>query len=323
MGAINLNAMNEQCEAQAVQGEALSPLEQEYNKIWGGGNIVKPKVGEEIQQIELSRIVPFRNKKGKKQPFKLNKEKVAQIKASAKDIGIITPIIVRPWTNPETGSDCYQILSGHHRFKVAQELAYATISCIVRNVADDDCDKYVVEANIQRVRLLPTEYGEIFNRYMEMRGDLDMTANEIAEKFGVSPKSLYRYMNVVKCSDDIQNLIDNDVVSPDCSDILCSLDSDKQAEVVAYVVEKKKLNLNGLKKFLDGESDKPKEVKYTNKKYKDYSKRYGFTIENFSEEELDTVVDLALEQYFTEHGFTEKKEAPTSDTADNGGKGTI
>lgn len=314
MGALDLNAMNEQREAQGVQGEDVSPLQQEYNKVWGGAvPVTKKQSGEEVQQIALSQIKPFRNKKGKKQPFKINKEKIAQIKASAKDIGIITPIIVRPWLSPE-GENCYQILSGHHRFKVAQELGYTTIACIVRNITDDECEKYVVEANIQRVRLLPTEYGSIFERYMDMRGDLDVTADEIAEKFGVSKKSLYRYMNVVKCSEDLQNLMDAETVSPDCADILCGLDSDKQAEVVAYVTESgKKLNLNGLKKYLNGEGNKPKEKKYTNKKYKDYSKRYGFTVENFSEEELDTVVDLALEQYFNEHGFTEKKDTPETD----------
>lgn len=363
MTRFDLNARADEEKAKEVQDtvqnggqNAVNPLANEYNQMWNGGsgnstvlnfgNAIPQKQtadGETVVDMELGRIRPFRGKKGRKQPFKVTKEKVAQIKASAKDIGIITPIIVRPWKD-ENGTDCYQILSGHSRFKVAQELDLATIPTIVRDVADDEVEKYVVEANIQRVKLVPTEYGHIFERYMEMRNDMDLTANEIAEKFGVSPKSLYRYVNVLKCTNNIQNLFDDDRINIDCVDVMSGLPKERQDEIAENIdtVFKGNIKLSALKKYLeeqtedtdedtdvDGTEDtEPAETSenaeiesesgedtvsgdtftvtaYTDERYNDYGRRYGFTPDDISEEELDDVVNKALAEYLASKGYTE------------------
>lgn len=326
MSLIDFNRQEKERQAQEVEGGSIPALEQSC-KEQGFSNLApnipvdKPRTGEEVVQMPLSQIRPFRGKKGRKQPFKVTKEKVEQIKKSAKDIGIITPIIVRKWTD-DNGIGCYQILSGHTRFKVAQELGLATIPTIVREVADDEVERYVVEANIQRVKLSPTEYGHIFERYYDIREDIDMTADDIAFKFGISRKSLYRYKNVLVCIPEIQAQFDADdyAINIDCVDVISKLDEDKQREVAEYVAslmeKKKNLTLSLLNKFLaEDSSDKPedKPVTYRDKKYKSYSKRYGFTVNDIPEEELDNVVEKALKEYIESKGYVE----PTPESSDN------
>ena len=293
MGKIDLNALKRANAAKEVEGEVNETLQASYESVWG-------KNKETIENINISLLKPFKNRRGKKQPFKLNKDKVAQIKASAKDIGIITPLIIRRC------DDGYQILSGHHRYQAAKELGFSTLPCVIRTVSDEDADKYVVEANIQRIKLLPSEYGAIFDRYLDIRKDLALTAEEIAEKFGVSKKNMYRYLNVSKLIPALQELIDNDRIGIDCPDLLVTLDEDQQEKLVSVMeATSYKMILAQAKKVielfaLDNFSQKTFEAIYEkpfsfkNKIYKELSKKYNITL---SEDELDDIVREYLDEY--------------------------
>lgn len=218
MGKINLNAMKQARKEQEIETPVPEALEQAYANVWG-------KDKETVQYIELNHIVPFADQRGRTQPFKISEEKVSQIKLSASDIGIVTPLIVR-----KVGAE-YQIISGHHRYIAAKELEMLTVPCVVREISDDEAIKYVTECNIQRSRLLPTEYAEIYARYMEMRNDIDMTAQEIADKFAISKKSLYRYIKILDLTDDLKKMIDEDKLHTDTAEIFCGFSVDEQDAV--------------------------------------------------------------------------------------------
>jgi ParB family chromosome partitioning protein len=298
MGKIDFNALRREAEAKEVKGEENEVLQTAYEKVWG-------KNKETIENLAMNLISPFKNRKGKKQPFKLNKEKVNQIKASAKDIGIITPLIVR------RNADGYQILSGHHRFQAAKELGLLTVPCVIREVSDEDADKYVIEANIQRIKLLPSEYGAIFDRYMEMRKDLDLTAEEISDKFGVSRKNMYRYLNVNKLIPELQELVDKDRINVDCPDLFITLTEEQQKDL-SDVMERNdhKVTLTQAKKIVALFGDNAfneeaflkiyeKAFTYKNKLYKELSKKYNITM---SEDDLDNLVRDYLESVFAKQG---------------------
>ncbi len=244
MGKIDFNALKREKKAKEVNEPSL--MATEYNAIWG-------KSSEEVEDIPLKKIVPYSNKKGKKQPFKIRKQGVQEIMASAKDIGITTPLIVR-----KIDKDRYQIISGHHRFKAAENLKYETVPCIVRDIKDEDAEKLVMECNIQRHRMLPSEYAEIYSRYMDMRKNIELTVQEIADKFGISRNSVYRYANLAACDQSVIDAMDEDIINLLCVDKLYPLPAEKQREIILTVkrdVEDgkyKNLNANMLALMLDG-----------------------------------------------------------------------
>ena len=237
-GRIDLNARKREREEKEVGGEINKDLLRSYESLWG-------KTNETIKEISIEKLSSFVNKKGKRQPFKIRKDKVSQLMASIKDIGITTPLIVR---KIEEGN--YQILSGHHRYEAAKKLNMATVPCIVRDVSDEEADKYVAECNIQRIKWYPSEYGEVFARYADMRKDLDMTIQEIADKFGISRPLYYIYINVSKCIPEIQEKMDKDLIHIRCADILCSLSEDQQKTVAEMATEDNVITMDVLNEYL-------------------------------------------------------------------------
>ena len=139
--------------------------EEKVGSVWGSNK-------ETVIYIETTRLVPFVDEYGNSQPFRLNEKKVAQIAASAKDIGIVTPLTVR------AKADLYEIIAGHHRLAAAKAIGQLKVPCIIRNYTDEQMYTVLAESNIQRDRTLPSEYGRIFARYMELRKDEELTAEE-------------------------------------------------------------------------------------------------------------------------------------------------
>lgn len=267
-----------------------------YTSTWGSTT-------EKVEEISLDKL-KFFEMNGISQPFNINQEKINQIKLSAKDIGIITPLIVRKVDS------YYQIISGHHRYLVAKELELLSVPCIVRNINDEQVYKYVAESNIQRFKIYPSEYGNIFLRYMEVRKDIDLTAQEIADKFGLSKKTMYRYINVTKLIPELQTLTDKDLISLDAVDILSKLSIENQKVINEYLLKNNKKIMVGTAKKIylfttnndiltikDIENMiSSKSKKYKNRLYNIIAKDKNI---NYTEKELDTLVLNFLNDYFS------------------------
>ena len=103
---------------------------------------------ESAMEIEISKIHPFKN-----HPFKvLDDEKMQDLVESVKINGVLTPVLLRMDENEE-----YEMVSGHRRMHAAQLAGLTTIPAIVRELSDDDAIVAMVDANIQREELLPSE----------------------------------------------------------------------------------------------------------------------------------------------------------------------
>ena len=103
---------------------------------------------ESAMEIEISKIHPFKN-----HPFKvLDDEKMQDLVESVRINGVLTPVLLRMDDNEE-----YEMVSGHRRMHAAQLAGLTTIPAIVRELSDDDAVIAMVDANIQREELLPSE----------------------------------------------------------------------------------------------------------------------------------------------------------------------
>lgn len=161
---------------------------------------------ESAMEIELKSITPFRS-----HPFKvLNDEKMEDLINSIKENGVITPVLIRP-----TEKNHYEMISGHRRLYAARKAGLGTIPAIVRELSDDEAVIAMVDANIQREELLPSEKAFAYKMKLEAMkhqgGRTDITSGQngqklerivsrdvLAEQVGESSKQIQRYIRLTE-----------------------------------------------------------------------------------------------------------------------------
>ena len=118
----------------------------------------KQKPNEQVQQIPLSEIRPFKN-----HPFKVTDDELMQQTIdSIMQVGVLNPAIIRP--APEGG---YEMVSGHRRLHAADLAGLKTIPAIVRNLDDDEAVILMVDSNLQRETISPMERAQAYKMKLE------------------------------------------------------------------------------------------------------------------------------------------------------------
>lgn len=171
---------------------------------------------EAAMEIEISKIHPFKN-----HPFKvLDDEKMQDLVESVKINGVLTPVLLRMDENEE-----YEMISGHRRMHAAQLAGLTTIPAIVRELSDDDAIVAMVDANIQREELLPSEKAFAYKMKLDamkrqgIRTDLTCVQNEhklgkksrelLGEQVGISSVQVTRYIRLTELIPELLDLVDN------------------------------------------------------------------------------------------------------------------
>ena len=168
---------------------------------------------ESAMDIEINKICPFR-----KHPFKvIDDEKMQELVESITTNGVLTPVLVRP-----LGMDTYEMISGHRRMHAAKLAGLEKIPTIIREMTDDEAVICMVDANVQREELLPSEKAFAYKMKMEAmkrqgsRGDLTSCQNGtkfrtdqfIASEVGESPRNIQRYIRLTELIPDLLELVD-------------------------------------------------------------------------------------------------------------------
>lgn len=164
--------------------------------------------GEAVTYIPLTELHPFPD-----QPFKVREDKAMQETVeSVREYGVLTPAIVRP---RESGG--YEIVSGHRR-KHACELAGAdALPAIVRNLDNDAAIILLVDSNIQREEILPSERAQALKMKLDaikrQGARTDLTSTQVAQKLsaekvgaeaGISRDQVRRYVRITELSPQLQ-----------------------------------------------------------------------------------------------------------------------
>lgn len=134
---------------------------------------------EKVEEIDISLLDQFPN-----HPFKvLENEDLKKLTESVKDNGILEPIIVRKKDN-----DRYEIISGHRRKKACELNGFTKIPCLIRDMSDDEAIIYMVDSNMHREQILPSEKAYAYKlkldamKHQGKRNDL--TSNPVGGKLG-------------------------------------------------------------------------------------------------------------------------------------------
>ena len=164
------------------------------------------------QEIEISRIHPFPN-----HPFKvLDDDRMESLADSIRENGILNPVIVRP---DQTGD--YEMISGHRRLHAAGIVGLVKIPAIVKEMSDDEAIIKMVDANIQREEILPSERAWSLKMKMDavkrqgQRSDLTsdhngpkLAAVEVGELAGISSTQVKRYIRLTELIPELLDMVD-------------------------------------------------------------------------------------------------------------------
>ena len=177
------------------------------------GSAADAAAKEQRTEMPLSDLHPFEG-----HPFKvLDDELMAQTVESIKQIGVVSPLIVRP--DPEGG---YEILSGHRRLHAAQLAGLETVPVIVKEMDDDAAIIFMVDSNLQRENILPSERAFSYKMKLEamkhqgQRGDLtsdqvgqkSWAVNQLADDANESKTQVQRFIRLTNLIPEILEMVD-------------------------------------------------------------------------------------------------------------------
>ena len=273
---------------------------------------------ESAMEIEISRIHAFKD-----HPFKvLDDEKMADLVESVKTYGVLTPVLLR-----SDGENGYEMISGHRRMHAAVIAGLATIPAIVRELSDDDAVIAMVDANIQREELLPSEKAFAYRMKLEamkrqgVRVDLTCDQNEhklgkksrevLGEQLGISSAQIQRYIRLTELIPELLDMVDTKKLNFTIAVDISYIDKEMQKWIYEYI--------------RDTGFIKPKQITALRKQLEEGSVNQGFMIsifnsciavkaperkvvlsgkkltkyfpEDYSETDMEKVIEALLEQW--------------------------
>lgn len=195
---------------------------------------------ESAMEIEINKIHAFKN-----HPFKvLDDEKMQNLIESVKLSGVLTPVLLRVDSNDE-----YEMISGHRRLHAAKMAGLTTIPAIVRELSDDDAVIAMVDANIQREELLPSEKAFAYRMKLEAmkrqgsRTDLTLSQNEtksrsdevLSKQVGESRAQVQRYIRLTELIPELLDLVDSKKLKFTVAVDISYIDKEIQKWIYEYI----------------------------------------------------------------------------------------
>ena len=193
---------------------------------------------EQVQQIPIGELFPFKN-----HPFKvLDDESMQRTVESVEQYGVLSPLIARP--RPEGG---YEIISGHRRQHAAQLAGLDALPVIVRQMDDDAAVLLMVDSNLQRETILPSERAFAYKMKLEAmkhqagRPTQDnysqvgnnfgtLSSEEMAEELGTSKNQIFRYIRLTNLIPELLDMVDEKKIAFNPAVELSYLDESQQRD---------------------------------------------------------------------------------------------
>ena len=197
---------------------------------------------EQVQQIPIEELFPF-----KEHPFKvLDDEAMQRTVESVAQYGVLAPLIARP--RPEGG---YEIISGHRRQHAAELAGLDTLPVIVREMTDDAAVILMVDSNLQRENILPSERAFAYKMKLEALKNQgarsDLTSCQVGTKFradeslaedtGESARNVQRFIRLTNLIPELLDLVDEKKISFNPAVELSYLDEAQQRDFLQAIDE--------------------------------------------------------------------------------------
>lgn len=184
---------------------------------------------ERVKNIPLDELHPFKN-----HPFKVqNNEEMERMIESIRKVGTITPALARPL--PDGG---YELISGHRRLAACQVLGIETMPVIVREMSDDEAVIAMVDANLQRETILPSEKAFAYKMKLDAIKHQGVTSRQLGEKLlsitqvskdsDDSERQIQRYIRLTCLIPELLSMVDDKKIAFNPAVEISYLDRDEQ-----------------------------------------------------------------------------------------------
>lgn len=266
--------------------------------------------------IPINQITSFPN-----HPFKVrDDEKMMETVESVKKRGIIFPAIVR-----KKKDGTYEMVAGHRRRRACQLAQLSEIPCIVRELTDDEATILMVDSNVQREEILPSERAWAFKMKLEAlnrqgkRVDLTSTPSVqklsveiVAEEFGISREQVRRYVALTNLDSALLKMVDENKIAlrpavqisymkkQDQKELLDAIESfdatpsEKQAKLLRDLSEKGILDRDKIDEIMAEE--KPNQVVQYKIKYERFRKYLPKNVE--TEQEVEDFLLICIKEHY-------------------------
>ena len=210
---------------------------------------------ESAMDLEIEKIRSFRN-----HPFKVvDDEKMQDLVESIRANGILSPVLVRP-----IGNDIYEMVSGHRRMHAASLLGMESIPAIIREMTDDEAIVKMVDANIQREELLPSEKAFAYKMKMDAtrrqgeRQDLTsrqfvekLSSDELGESVGMSGRQIQRFIRLTELIPPLLDYVDQKRLQFTVAVEISYIDPEIQKWLLEYIKDNGTVKLNQISLLRD------------------------------------------------------------------------
>lgn len=278
--------------------------------LWGDSN------QESTSEIRLDQIQSFKG-----HPFKVkDDEKMQELVESIRENGILTPVLVRP-----SEDDRFEMVSGHRRMHAASLLQMEEIPAIIREMDDDEAIKMMVNANVQREEILPSEKAYAYKMLLEAMkrqagrpkkntcqdGTNLRSDEELSEQVGESARNIQRYIRLTELIPELLDMVDLKRINFTMGVNISYLSKETQTYVYKYIREKgmirpeqitalrelekaSELNSTQIMDILNGSIPEKKTARKVSMNEKKLSKYFPPT---YTSKDMEQVIESLLEKW--------------------------
>ena len=267
-------------------------------KLTSYDELLKVDVADGLKEIEIDKLHDFRN-----HPFKVtDDEKMDELTESIKERGVLLPILVR-----KTDDEEYEIISGHRRTHAARLAGLESVPVIIRELSDDDATIVMVDSNIQREEILPSERAFAFQMKLEAihhKGIKGAESREVVgETNGLSGRQVSRYIKLTQLLPELLEMVDEKKIAIKLAVEIAELSEKEQQEILDYYNLGYKVSIEQIKSIKNKEKT-TEVIEQTEEKNREStkvtisgSKLNKYFPENYTKAEMENIIYQLLEKW--------------------------
>lgn len=267
-------------------------------KLTSYDELLKVDVADGLKEIEIDKLHDFRN-----HPFKVtDDEKMDELTESIKERGVLLPILVR-----KTDDEEYEIISGHRRTHAARLAGLGSVPVIIRELSDDDATIVMVDSNIQREEILPSERAFAFQMKLEAihhKGIKGAESREVVgETNGLSGRQVSRYIKLTQLLPELLEMVDEKKIAIKLAVEIAELSEKEQQEILDYYNLGYKVSIEQIKSIKNKEKT-TEVIEQTEEKNREStkvtisgSKLNKYFPENYTKAEMENIIYQLLEKW--------------------------
>lgn len=277
-----------------------------FDELFGTSSDDAKSSGEQIIYVPLDQLHSFKG-----HPFQVkDDEKMLEMVESVKKYGVLNPGIVR--TDPDGG---YEVIAGHRRRRASELAELTEMPVILRELSDDEATIIMVDSNIQRENILPSEKAFAYKmkqeamRHQGVKGGEEETAALVGKETGDSGRTVQRYIRLTELLSELLELVDSQKLKFIPAVAISYLTKEEQKWVLKYITQKgaavsgpiaqqlKKYSADGslteivVQQLLCGEKKGSQKVTLSEKRIKEYFPK------DYSRQQMEQIIYELLDEW--------------------------